>query len=119
MDVTFPVDQGLAGYVFQTQKSAIFNDVQQDHRFYGKFDSVSGFQTKNLVAIPLVAGDEKVGVLEVLNKAGDEPFYEDDRLLLESIAEEIAFAIRNANVCRGKTDPGHQKFSGCSNFRPS
>ena len=102
LDVTFPVDQGLAGYVFQTQKSAIFNEVQQDPRFYGKFDSVSGFQTKNLVAIPLVAGDEKVGVLEVLNKAGDEPFYEDDRLLLESIAGEIAFAIRNANVCEDK-----------------
>ena len=102
LDVTFPVDQGLAGYVFQTQKSAIFNDVQQDHRFYGKFDSVSGFQTKNLVAIPLVAGDEKVGVLEVLNKAGDEPFYEDDRLLLESIAGEIAFAIRNARISEEK-----------------
>ena len=102
LDVTFPVDQGLAGYVFQTQKSAIFNEVQQDPRFYGKFDSVSGFQTKNLVAIPLVAGEEKVGVLEVLNKAGGEPFYEDDRLLLESIAGEIAFAIRNANVCEDK-----------------
>ncbi len=102
LDVTFPVDQGLAGYVFQTQRSAIFNDVQQDRRFYGKFDSASGFQTKNLVAIPLVAGNEKVGVLEVLNKAGDEPFYEDDRLLLESIAEEIAFAFRNANTCEEK-----------------
>jgi PAS domain S-box-containing protein len=102
LDVTFPVDQGLAGYVFQTQKSAIFNDVQRDPRFYGKFDSVSGFQTHNLVAIPLVAGVEKVGILEVLNKAGGEPFYEDDRLLLESIAEEIAFAIRNANVCEEK-----------------
>jgi PAS domain S-box-containing protein len=102
LDVTFPVDQGLAGYVFQSQRSAIFNDVQQDHRFYGKFDSVSGFQTKNLVAIPLVAGTEKVGVLEVLNKADDEPFYEDDRLLLESIAEEIAFAFRNANTCEEK-----------------
>ncbi len=102
LDVTFPINQGLAGYVFQTQKSAIFNDVQQDHRFYGKFDSVSGFQTKNLVAIPLVAGAEKVGVLEVLNKADDEPFYEDDRLLLESIAEEIAFAFRNANTSEEK-----------------
>jgi PAS domain S-box-containing protein len=102
LDVTFPADQGLAGYVFESQESAIFNDVQQDPRFYGKFDSVSGFQTRNLVAIPLVAGDDKVGVLEVLNKTGDEPFYEDDRLLLESIAEEIAFAIRNANICEEK-----------------
>jgi sigma-B regulation protein RsbU (phosphoserine phosphatase) len=83
LDVTFSVDHGLAGYVYQTQKSAIINDVQHDPRFYGKFDSVSGFQTRNLVAIPLVAGDEKIGVLEVLNKAGGEPFYEDDRLLLQ------------------------------------
>ena len=102
LNVTFPVNQGLAGYVFQTQKSAIFNDVQQDPRFYGKCDSDSGFQTRNMVAIPLVAGDEKIGILEVLNKAGGELFYEDDRLLLQSIAEEIAFAIHNANICEEK-----------------
>jgi PAS domain S-box-containing protein len=102
LDVTFSANQGLAGYVFQTQKSAIFNDVQHDPRFYGKFDSVSGFQTKNMVAIPLVAGNERVGVLEVLNKAGGEPFYEDDRFLLQSIAEEIAYAIYNANLCEAK-----------------
>lgn len=36
--------------------------------------------------------------MEVLNKCGDEPFTDEERLLLDSIAEEIAFAIRNARI---------------------
>ncbi len=41
---------------------------------------------------------EKVGVLEVLNKVGGRPFTEEERLLLTFIAEEVAFAIRNAKL---------------------
>jgi transcriptional regulator with GAF, ATPase, and Fis domain len=95
---TFPSDQGLAGSVLQSQQSEIVNDVSTDPRFYEKFDSESGFQTRNLIAVPLVAGEEQVGVLEVLNKADGGPFTEEEHLLLVSIAEEIAFAIRNAKV---------------------
>jgi PAS domain S-box-containing protein len=94
----FPANVGLAGYVLQSQKSEVINDVQKDPRFYKRFDQKTGFQTRNMVAIPLVAGEEKVGVLEVLNKAGGKPFQAEDRLLLESIAEEIAFAIHDAKL---------------------
>ncbi|HZE21537.1 MAG TPA: ATP-binding protein, partial [Desulfobaccales bacterium] len=62
----------------------------------------TGFQTRTMVAVPLVAGKEKVGVLEVLNKSGGEPFQEEDRLLLQSIAEEIAFAIHDARLFDAK-----------------
>ena len=55
-----------------------------------------------MVAIPLVAGEEKVGVLEILNKTGGEAFQEEDRLLLQSIAEEIAFAIHDAKLFDAK-----------------
>ena len=95
---TFPADKGVAGSVLKAQQSEIVNDVQNDPRFYGKVDSETGFVTRNLVAIPLVAGQEQVGVLEVLNKVGEDGFVEDERLLLLLIAEEIAFAIRNAKV---------------------
>jgi GAF domain-containing protein len=95
---TFPADQGIAGAVLQTQHSEVINNVHQDSRFYGKIDSDSGIVTRNMMAIPLTAGEEKIGVMEVLNKSGGEPFTDDERLLLESIAEEIAFAIRNAKI---------------------
>ncbi len=98
MAATFPADRGLAGSVLQAQQSEIINDVRNDPRFYKRVDSVSGFETWNMIAIPLTAGEERIGVLEVLNKTSRGSFTDEERLLLVSIAEEIAFAIRNAIV---------------------
>ncbi len=98
MTATFPADKGLAGSVLQKQQSEVINAVRGAPRFYEKIDSESGFQTRNMIAIPLVAGEERIGVLEVLNKIDRDSFTEDERLLLLSIAEEIAFGIRNAKV---------------------
>jgi len=94
---SFPSEQGLAGAVLASQQAEIINDVQSDHRFFKRFDQESGFFTRNMIAFPLTAGEEKIGVLEILNKIeGD--FQEEDLLFLQTIAEEIAFAIRNAKL---------------------
>jgi GAF domain-containing protein len=98
MTETFPIDKGLAGHVLSSLESEVINNAQNDPRFYNKIDKDSGFQTRNMIAVPLVAGDEKIGVLEVLNKIDNGDFSEEERLLLLSIAEEIAFAIRNAKI---------------------
>jgi GAF domain-containing protein len=98
MAATFPSDTGLAGSVLHSQRSEVIHDVQSDPRFYGKIDSETGVRTRNMIVVPLSAGEEQIGVLEVLNKADGGSFSESDHLLLVSIAEEIAFAIRNALV---------------------
>lgn len=51
-----------------------------------------------MIALPLTAGEEKIGILEVINKLDGDVFTEDELLLLLSIADEIAFAIRNARI---------------------
>jgi hypothetical protein len=94
----FPTDRGIAGAVLSSRRSEVINDVQSDPRFFRHFDTESGILTRNMIAIPLVAGEEPVGVLEVINKAGGLPFSDDDHLLLHFIADEIAFAIRNARI---------------------
>jgi len=96
MSATFPADRGIAGSVLKTQAAEIINDVSQDPRFYRRVDSETGFQTRNMIAIPLVAGEEEVGVMELLNKADGGAFVEEEVMLLTPLAEEIAFAIRNA-----------------------
>jgi GAF domain-containing protein len=98
MAATFPADKGLAGSVLQRQQSEVIHDVPSDPRFYERVDSESGFHTRNMIVLPLVAGEEEVGVLEVLNKANGGSFTEEEHLCLVSLAEEIAFAIRNAKV---------------------
>jgi len=94
----FPSDKGLAGSVLTSQEPEIINDVHNDPRFYGKIDSDTGFKTKNMIVIPLAAGEEKIGVLEVLNKTNGASFTEEEKFILLLIAEEIAFAIRNAKM---------------------
>jgi len=119
MGATFPADRGIAGFVLQSQCSEIINDVQNDPRFYGKIDSDSGFVTRNMIAIPLSAGEERIGVLEVLNKADGGDFTEEEHRLLLSIAEEIAFAVRNAKVFEYVVDSyckqrqGQHSCKGC------
>jgi hypothetical protein len=94
---SFPAAHGLAGAVLATQQAEVINDVQNDPRFFKKFDQESGFVTRNMIAVPLTAGEEKIGVLEILNKSeGD--FLEEDLLFLQTLAEEIAFAIRNGKL---------------------
>jgi transcriptional regulator with GAF, ATPase, and Fis domain len=98
MSATFPADRGVAGHILQSQQSEIINDVPSDPRFYKRVDSKTGFLTRNMIALPLTAGEERVGVLEVLNKTDGQHFTEEEHLLLVSVADEIAFAVRNAIV---------------------
>lgn len=94
---SFPAEYGLAGAALAMQQAEVINDVQYDPRFFQKFDQESGFVTRNMIVVPLTAGEEKIGVLQVINKfEGD--FLEEDLLFLETIAEEIAFAIRNCKL---------------------
>lgn len=95
---SFPATEGVAGRVMQALEGEIVNDAERDPRFYDLIDVKTGYHTRNLIAVPLVAGDERVGVLEVLNKTDGGPFTEDERLLLRSLADEIASAVRNATV---------------------
>jgi GAF domain-containing protein len=95
---SFPADKGIAGWVLQNQQSQVVNDVGSDARFYKYIDSKSNFITRNMIAVPLTADEEKIGVLEVINKAEAPGFTEDEHHLLNSIADEIAFAIRNAKM---------------------
>ncbi len=119
MTSNFPVDKGIAGRVLQQQQSEVLNDVGSDPRFYRKIDSKSGFVTKNMIAIPLTAGEERIGVLEVINKTDASGFTQEEHHLLRSIADEIAFAIRNAKLfeyladtyCRQRQGQGSCK--GC------
>jgi len=97
-ETTFKATEGIAGKVLQTLEAEVVNDITGDERFYGRIDSETGFQTRNLIAVPLLAGNEPIGVLEVLNRSGDEDFTADDRLILISVADQIAYAIRNAAI---------------------
>ena len=51
-----------------------------------------------MAAVPLLAGDRVVGVIEALNKAGDREFDHDDHDLLIVVAQLASVAIARAEA---------------------
>jgi len=89
-----PLDQGIVGLVAKTGQPVIANDVRQHPAWSAMPDNLTGFITKKLIAVPLVAKGETVGVIELLNKDGD--FVDDDVQLLRLVASSTAIAVQNA-----------------------
>jgi len=92
--------EGVVGWVVESGKPAIVNDVANDKRFYKAMDESSGFQTRSILCVPLVTGDRRSGAIEVLNKLGGEDFDEHDLLLCEAVASQAAIAVENARLHR-------------------
>ena len=94
----FPADKGIAGRALRERKTQVVNNVQSDPDFYGNIDEEHDFKTKSLIAAPLIAGDELVGVLNAINKIETKFFDKDDDQILSAIADEVALAVKNARL---------------------
>jgi len=95
------VGEGIAGWVAENRETLLINDVSADKRFNAQMDKASGFKTRSALCVPMMAGSDLIGVVEVLNKKDGLSFTESDQGLLESFAGLAALAIANARVVGG------------------
>ena len=93
-----PLDQGVAGWVVRTGRPALVNDVQEDPRFLRQVDSQTGFQTQNLLCVPLQYRGRITGALETVNKRAPGGFTTDDLQWLTMLATQASIAIENARL---------------------
>jgi diguanylate cyclase (GGDEF)-like protein len=89
------IGEGVAGWVAQSGKPAIVNDVARDPRFTREVDSRTQFETHSILCAPLVSRGRTIGVLEILNKLGGR-FTRADLALVLTLVEPCAIAIENA-----------------------
>jgi diguanylate cyclase (GGDEF)-like protein len=89
------IGEGVAGWVAQSGKPAIVNDVARDPRFTSRVDSRTQFETRSILCAPLVSRGRTIGVLEILNKLGGR-FTRADLALVLTLVEPCAIAIENA-----------------------
>jgi hypothetical protein len=69
-----PPGAGIAGLVFSTHQPMAVGDVSNEGSFWSEADRRTGFKTITLLATPLRANGEMVGVLEFVNRPGDPPY---------------------------------------------
>ncbi|MBN2312097.1 MAG: GAF domain-containing protein [Candidatus Hydrogenedentes bacterium] len=97
-EVRLKLNQGIAGVAAATRESINVEDARSDSRFYSQADTMTQFETRSLVAVPLVDRDHLVGVLELLNKVGGGPFTETDVHVMEMFSGLVATVIANARL---------------------
>lgn len=95
LGISIPENSGFAWAVFNDKKPIIINDVYTDERFYKGIDLDTGFKTRNILCTPMMAREEFVGVLEIVNKNDNEHFSPLDLRLIEVIAVISASSITN------------------------
>ena len=92
----FPAHSGIAGYVTMTGQPLAVSQVEEDPRFNRSFAEQSGYIPKSILAVPLVAGDNVFGVIEVLDKVNGDSFSLQDIELLSLLADQAALALAQA-----------------------
>lgn len=93
----FPAAHGVAGEVYKTGKPLIVRDTEDNPHFFKEVDARTGYQTKNMLDVPIRTPDRMIGVLCAVNREGGE-FGPEDETLLGTIAGMVALPIENARI---------------------
>ncbi|MGD9498140.1 MAG: ATP-binding protein [Armatimonadota bacterium] len=102
-DITLRVGEGIAGTVAQTAEPIIAEDVEGDARWSRDVAYAIDYQTRSILAVPMMLRDKVVGVIEVLNKRAG-PFTDHDVQLLQVIGQQSALFLENARLYRTLSD---------------
>ena len=107
-----PLGQGIAGWVAATGQAIAVADVQQDERWAREIARTTGYVPHTMLALPLLLGDETIGVLQLLDKAGGATFNADDMTTLGLFAQQAAVAIAQSGMVRQLTTLVRQTLHG-------
>lgn len=98
--MSVPPTDGIAGYVYSTGESLALSDVAADPRWDRAAAERTGYVPRSIAAVPLLTGDETVGVLQVLDKHTAPTFTMHDMELLAVFASQAGAAIAATRVQR-------------------
>jgi len=97
-DIPVPVEDSIAGAVLVSGEPAIISDTHADPRHYEVVGQQTGRETFSLLAVPLQIKEQRIGVLEAINKQEGDTFGQEDVETLTTLAAQAAVAIENARL---------------------
>lgn len=96
--ISVPKEGSIAGWVAQTGVPMLVEDAQTHPLFYKGVDDTLAFRTRNLLAVPMVAHNRVIGVVQAINKREGVSWTDDDMNTLSALAAQAAIAIENARL---------------------
>jgi len=98
--IRIPLKGSAAGWVYHAARPLHVPDCKADSKHFSALDFASAFETRSILAVPLMVKGRPLGALEVVNKIGDTHYTEDDITILETLAAPAALAVHNAGLQR-------------------
>ena len=89
----FPSSTGVAGWVLVTRQPLVVDDLTKDTRFSREAAESTGYVPRGLMAVPLLAEDKVLGVLEVLDRPQSSAFTLAEMDLLGLFGNQAAIAL--------------------------
>jgi phosphoserine phosphatase RsbU/P len=99
-----PAGKGIAGRVVQTGEPLVVGSASDDPHFFRGVDQAVGFETRNLMAVPLKVRSRTIGVMEIINTRNRADFSGEDLQLAGALASQAAIAIDNARLYQQLSD---------------
>eukprot|EP01059_Diplonema_ambulator_P006742 TRINITY_DN16351_c0_g1_i2.p1 TRINITY_DN16351_c0_g1~~TRINITY_DN16351_c0_g1_i2.p1 ORF type:complete len:864 (+),score=309.96 TRINITY_DN16351_c0_g1_i2:239-2593(+) len=96
-EICMPLDQGIAGFVCSSGETVNIPDAYCDPRFNPDVDAATGFVTRTILCMPVIASGETVAVAQVINKMCGE-FTDDDEELLRFFSAFSGLHLANSKL---------------------
>ena len=91
--------QGIIPWVAREGKTILARDVKKDKRF--RASPLPPENTRSELCVPLIYSGEVVGILDIQSDKVN-AFSQDDRVIFEAVADNIATAIHNVDLYRSE-----------------
>lgn len=104
----------VAGWVANEGKPVLLEDIESDRRF--KRRSISQYNTKSLLSLPLKIDDRVIGVLNLNNKKTAEPFTKKDLNIALILSERISYFLEKLYSGEYREDDINQILTSFDNL---
>ncbi len=101
-EIRSSIDAGFNGWVGRHKRPLNISDPAADERWDSAIDQQTGFQTRNILAAPLVSPRDGrlLGTLELLNKKSGQAFDAGDENLLLAFAAHAAVSLERVELLK-------------------
>jgi len=96
--LSVPLEGSIAGSILLENKPLLIRNPREDPRFFKEVDEKTAFQTRSIIGVPLQVRGQAIGVLEAVNKRGNQEMSWGDVEVLAILADQAAVAIENARL---------------------
>jgi multidrug resistance efflux pump len=96
--------EGYVGDMAEEGKPLLINEPEDPRLALRNGRAPHGPAVTNALLVPLIehepdgGGESELGVLEAVNKAGGDPFNDDDLFFMNSMSETVSSALKNASL---------------------